>query len=124
MRRRLKARAYRQATTIHNAVRVPLLVYCVFMACLYLDTFTLAGAPIAVRRAKLLPPPGFHHQGAFVVVRLLGLALALPFYGVIAYMVAGKWASGRSAEVGALQAVAPDALLRAAARLPWKLLQL
>ena len=50
--------------TIHNAVRVPLLVYCVFTACLYLDTFTLAGAPIVVRRAKLLPPPGFHHQGA------------------------------------------------------------
>ena len=83
--------------TIHNAVRVPLLIYCVFMACLYLDTFTLAGAPIFVRRAKLLPPPGFHHQGARrrhyffskLFVRLLGLALALP-YGVIAYMVAGK----------------------------------
>jgi hypothetical protein len=75
--------------TIHNAVRVPLLIYCAFMACLYLDTFTLAGAPIFVRRAKLLPPPGFHHQGAMLVVRLLGLALALP-YGVIAYMVAGK----------------------------------
>lgn len=59
------------------------------MAFLYVDTFTLTGAPIIVCRAKLLPPPGFSHQGAFLVVRLLGLALALP-YCVIAYMVAGR----------------------------------
>ena len=79
--------------TIHNAVRVPLLIYCVFMACLYLDTFTLAGAARSFVRRVTISSQNCRHRAsimeAFFVVRLLGLALALP-YGVIAYMVAGK----------------------------------